>query len=134
MSLRLELSAGRRKSPAPLTPVSAVIPAIFVAAESDTIDWSLAFMPFLGLALGFLVSWLLARHTRRVAHEQATELVEVARREAAVAAEEMRQKAEVEIQEKRTDFNREFDRREIETDVQLREIRAHEESLALLDY
>ena len=31
-------------------------------------------------------------------------------------------------------MNRGFDRREIEADVRLREIRAHEESLALLDY
>ena len=133
-SLRLELSARRRQSPAPLTQASAVILAGFLSAESDTIDWSLAFAPFLGVALGFLVAWLLARHTRRVAHEQAAELVEVARREAAVAAEETRQKAEAEIREKRAELNREFDRREIETDVQLREIRAHEESLALLDY
>ncbi len=79
--------------------------------------------------------WALTRHTRRVAHEQAAELIEVARREAAVAfLEEMKQKAEAEIQEKRAEVNREFDRREIESDVRLREIRAHEESLALLDY
>ena len=38
------------------------------------------------------------------------------------------------MQEKRAELNREFDRREIESDVRLREIRAHEESLALLDY
>jgi ribonuclease Y len=107
---------------------------MFLSAESDTINWSLSLGPFLGLALGFLVAWLLTRHTRRVAHEQATDLAEVARREAAVAAEEMRQKADAEIQEKRSELNREFDRREIETDLQLREIRAHEESLALLDY
>ena len=40
----------------------------------------------------------------------------------------------MEIQERRAEANREFDRREIEADVRLREIRAHEESLALLDY
>src|SRR5690349_1172821 len=71
---------------------------------------------------------------RRVAHEQATELVQVARREAAVAAEEVKQKADAELQEKRAELNREYDRREIESEVRLREIRAHEESLALLDY
>ena len=34
----------------------------------------------------------------------------------------------MEIQDKRSDPNREFDRREIESDVRLREIKAHEES------
>jgi ribonucrease Y len=103
-------------------------------AESDPFDWSLPVALIVGGAIGFLVVWAFTRHTRRVAHEQAAELIEVARREAAVAAEEMKQKAEAEIQEKRAELNREFDRREIETDVRLREIRAHEESLALLDY
>ena len=96
--------------------------------------WSLPAALVVGGGIGFLVVWALTRHTRRVAREQATELIEVARREAAVAAEELKQKTEAEIQEKRAEYNREFDRREIESDVKLREIRAHEESLALLDY
>src|SRR3954470_20114746 len=104
-------------------------------AESDPFfDWSLPVALVVGGALAFLVVWATTRHTRRVAYEQAAELLEVARREAAVAAEELKQKAEAEIQEKRAELNREFDRREIESDVRLREIRAHEESLALLDY
>ena len=106
----------------------------FLIAESDVFDWSLPAALVVGGGIGFWVVWRLTRYTRRVAHEQAAELIEVARREAAVAAEEMKQKAEAEIQEKRADLNREFDRREIESDVRLREIRAHEESLALLDY
>jgi ribonuclease Y len=97
-------------------------------------DWVSPLVLVIGGGIGFLVVWALTRHTRRVAHEQAAELIEVARREAAVAAEELKQIMEVEIQEKRTEANREFDRREIEADVRLREIRAHEESLALLDY
>lgn len=103
-------------------------------AESEPFDWSLPVALVVGGAIAFLVVWAFTRHTRRTAHEQAAELVEVARREAAVAAEEMKQKAEADIQEKRAELNREFDRREIEIDVRLREIRAHEESLALLDY
>lgn len=71
---------------------------------------------------------------RRMAGLQADQLLEVARREAAVAGEEAKQKAEAEIQARRTESNREFDRREIESEVKLREIRAHEESLALLDF
>ena len=89
---------------------------------------------FFGGLVGVIVVWLVTRYSRRVAHEQAAELIEVARREAAVAAGELRQKAEAEIQEKRAELNREFDRREIESDIRLREIRAHEESLALLDF
>ncbi len=97
-------------------------------------DWLSPVVLVIGGGIGFLVVWALTKHTRRVAHEQAAELIEVARREAAVAAEELKQKAEGEIQEKRAEANREFDRREIEADARLREIRAHEESLALLDY
>ena len=106
----------------------------FLVSESDSHDWSLPLAIFVGVILGFFGVWALRRHTWRVAQEQAAELIEVARREAAVAAEEIKQKADVEVQEKRAELNREFDRREIESDVRLREIRAHEESLALLDY
>jgi ribonuclease Y len=116
-----------------LTSGSAADFALLIA-ESDSVDWSLPVALVVGGGIGFLVVWALTRHTRRVAREQAGELVVVGRREAAVAAEELKQKAEAEIQEKRAESNREFDRREIEGDVKLREIRAHEESLALLDY
>ena len=87
-----------------------------------------------GICAGFFVVWLLTRHTRRNAEAQANQLIDVARREAIVAAQEVRQKAEEELQQRRAELNRDFDRREIETDIKLREIRAHEESLALLDY
>lgn len=88
----------------------------------------------IGVSVGFLGVWLLTRHTRRNAENSASQLIDVARREAAVTAQEIRQKAEEEIQSRRAEMNREFDRREIESDIKLREIRAHEESLALLDY
>ena len=106
----------------------------FLIAESDSFDWSLSLSIAVGMLLGFFGVWALRRHTWRIAQEQATELIEVARREAAVAAEEIKQKADLEIQEKRAELNRDYDRREIEMDVRLREIRAHEESLGLLDY
>ena len=109
--------------------------ALLIAESDPLYDWSLAVaFVVVGGAIGFSVVWALTRHTRRTSHEQAAELVEVARREAAVGAGELKQKAESEIQDKRAELNREFDRREIESDVRLREIRAHEESLALLDY
>ncbi len=127
--------AGQTYNPSNLTliPVRAAEFAIFIA-ESDTFDWSLAVALLAGMATGFFIVWMMTRQTRRIAHEQATELIEVARREAAVAGEELKQKAEGEVQDRRAELNREFDRREIEADVRLREIRAHEESLALLDY
>jgi ribonuclease Y len=131
----LSSPAGQTYNPSNLTliPVRAAEFAIFIA-ESDTFDWSLAVALLAGMATGFFIVWMMTRQTRRIAHEQATELIEVARREAAVAGEELKQKAEGEVQDRRAELNREFDRREIEADVRLREIRAHEESLALLDY
>jgi len=116
-----------------LTPVFADISALTIAASSQ-IDWPLAVALVLGMGLGFFVVWAVTRHTRRVAHENAAELLAVARREAAVAAEEVKQKAHEEIRQKRAEMTREFAREEIDSEVRLREIRAHEESLALLDY
>ena len=97
-------------------------------------DAALPVSLFLGALIGFFVVWLVTRYTRSAAREQAKELIEVGRREGAVAGEEVKQKTEAEIQSKRAELNREFDRREIESDIRLREIRAHEESLALLDF
>lgn len=87
-----------------------------------------------GVGAGFFGVWAITRHTRRIARDNAAQLIEVAKREASVVAQELKQKAEEEIAAKRADMNREYDRREIEIDVKLREIRSHEESLALLDY
>ena len=101
---------------------------------SEPIDWTLLVSLFIGMVFGFTVVWMVTRHSRRGAEEKGAEMIAIAKREGAVAAEELKQKAEHEIQEKRAELNREFDRREIESDVRLREIKAHEESLALLDY
>lgn len=106
----------------------------FLIAESVLVEWPLLVALVLGLGVGFMVVWILTRSIRREARANAAELIEVARREAAVAAEVMKQKAEEEIMRRRADLAREFDRREIDSEVRLREIRAHEESLALLDY
>jgi ribonucrease Y len=88
----------------------------------------------LGGGFGFFAVWAITRHTRRIARENAAQLIDVARRESSVVALEIRHKADAEISGKRAELTREFDRREIEIDVKLREIRSHEESLALLDY
>ncbi|MFI5357364.1 MAG: ribonuclease Y [Opitutales bacterium] len=106
----------------------------FLSAASSLVDWPLAVTLLFGMVVGFFVVWALTRNIRHVAHENAEELMAVARREAAVAAEEIKQKAEEDIRQKRAELTKEFSRREIDSEVRLREIRAHEESLALLDY
>jgi ribonuclease Y len=103
-------------------------------AQSGPTSWPLALSLGVGAAAGFGAIWLLTRNTRRSTSDRAAELLDVARREAAVAGAEIKQRAEEELAARRAELNREFDRREIESDVRLREIRAHEESLALLDY
>jgi ribonuclease Y len=87
-----------------------------------------------GVIVGFVIAWAVTRYSRNMAEQQAAQLIEVARREAAVEAHETKQRAEEELHTRRAEQTREFDRREIETDIKLREIRAHEESLALLDH
>ncbi|MDX2188191.1 MAG: ribonuclease Y [Opitutaceae bacterium] len=114
--------------------MNAITDLAYLMAAGARIDASLAASVVLGCCAGLFISYLVTRHIRRMARQQASQLVEVAKREAQVSAQEAKQKAEEEIQAKRAEMNREFDRREIESDVRLREIRSHEESLALLDY
>jgi ribonuclease Y len=116
--------------------LTSAILAVFTFANvgGEVFTWPLSASLLVGIGVGFLVVAVLSRHSRKVAREKAAGTIALARREAAVAAEEAKQKAEAEIQERRAEMNREFDRREIEEDLRLREIRAHEESLALLDF
>jgi ribonucrease Y len=100
--------------------------------ESPTTSGLLGFA--LALVVGGAVGWALSRRLRRQAAEEARQRREVSRREAALHAQETRQNTEEELSARRAELNREFDRREIEADVRLRQIKAHEESLALLDY
>lgn len=105
-----------------------------VIAAADPAWWTLAAAVAMGVSGGFIGVWAFTRHVRKQADERAAEMLEVAKREASVAANEIRQKAEEEVAARRAEINREFDRRDIESEVKLREIRSHEESLALLDY
>ncbi len=106
----------------------------FLIAQSTPVPWFFTVAVAVGLAAGYAVAWVVTRHLRRVARQNADQLIEVAKREAIVAAQETKQKAEEDLAARRAETIREFDRREIETDLKLREIRSHEESLALLDY
>ena len=116
-----------------MNPVGPYILSFPLAAGGPTF-WALAAAAAFGLSGGFITVWFLTRRTRNAAVERAAEMLEVAKREAAVAAHEIKQKAEEEIAARRADISREFDRRDIESEVKLREIRSHEESLGLLDY
>ena len=61
---------------------AATIASLFAA--SSPFDWQLAVALLLGMGVGFFVVWAVTRNTSRLAHENAAELIEVARREAAV--------------------------------------------------
>ena len=71
-------------------PTSSAVSSLIAA--SSQFDWPLTVALVLGMGLGFFVVWAVTRHMRRLAHENAAELIEVARREAAVAAEEIKQR------------------------------------------
>jgi ribonuclease Y len=107
---------------------------VLLILQDGSFLFLLATASLVGAGLGAFVIWRITRHVRRAAELNAVQLLEVARREAAVSAQELKSRAEEEIQTKRAEMGREFDRREIELEVKLREIRSHEESLALLDY
>jgi ribonucrease Y len=111
-------------------------PEIYVSllAASAPTWWTLAAAVTTGVSAGFIGVWLFTRHVRKGATARAAEMLEVAKREATVTAHEIKQKADEEIAARRAEIGREFDRRDIESEVKLREIRSHEESLALLDY
>ncbi len=113
---------------------TASVATTYLFAAGSHIDWPLVLALLTGMSIGFFVDWSVTRNTRRLAHENAAELIEVARREAAVAAEEIKQKEAEGIRRKQAELSKEFARNEIDSEVRLREIRAHEESLALLDY
>ena len=96
--------------------------------------WALGVAVLAGLAIGYAAVWLFMRQTRRLTEEKAQSHLVLAKREAAVAAQEIINKAEENIRNREAELNRDFDRRKIEIEVMLREIRSHEESLGLLDY
>jgi len=100
--------------------------------EGPTLSGLLALA--LALVVGAGMGWWLTRRMRQKARDEGRQLVEDTRRKALLDAQEVKQRVEEELAARRADLNREFDRRDIESDVRLRQIKAHEESLALLDY
>lgn len=105
-----------------------------VQAATEPYLWALLAAGFVGVLGGFAAVWFITRQARHLAEESAKSHLELAKREAAVAAQELISHAEEEIRTREAELNRDLDRRKIEIEIMLREIRSHEESLALLDY
>ncbi len=103
-------------------------------AEAEPYLWALVAAVLAGLVIGYFSVWLFMRQSRRLSEERAQIHLMLAKREAAVAAQEIINKGEEDIRNREAELNRDLDRRKIEIEVMLREIRSHEESLGLLDY
>lgn len=104
---------------------------LLAVAEWVGLDVSIALAG--GVAAGFLVAWLMARHFRGRARADARSVVELARREAEVSKQELMAQAQIEIERRRAELDRDARARELEIEARLREIRAHEESIGDLD-
>ncbi|OUW18090.1 MAG: ribonuclease Y [Opitutales bacterium TMED158] len=87
-----------------------------------------------GFGAAFCLGWLATRHGRKRAESDAASIFSMAEREAGVIAKEASSKLQMELDERRSDFERESKRREMEWEVRLSEIQSNEESLAALDH
>ncbi len=116
-----------------MTVIAATKPVLQSAAAEPYL-WALIAAGLVGVAAGFVAVWFIMRQTRRLAEQSARSHLELAKREAAVASQELVSQAEEKIRSREAELNRDLDRRKIEIEMMLREIRSHEESLALLDY
>ncbi len=87
-----------------------------------------------GILVGLGLIWFLTRQTRRLSAQSAAAHLELTKREAAVAAQELISQAAEVIRQRESELTRDLDRRKIEIEHMLREIRTHEESIGLLDY
>ncbi len=117
-----------------LTVIAATTKPALTASAAEPYLWALLAAGLVGVMSGFFGVWFIMRQSRRLAEQSAASHLELAKREAAVTAQEMIGKAEEDIRGREAEMNRDFDRRKIEIELMLREIRSHEESLALLDY
>ncbi|MEO6992701.1 MAG: Rnase Y domain-containing protein, partial [Lacunisphaera sp.] len=117
-----------------LTFIAATKPILIQPNSAEPYLWVFFAAALVGVLGGFISVWFIMRQTRRLAEQNAQSHLELAKREAAVASQELISRAEEEIRTRESELNRDLDRRKIEIEMMLREIRSHEESLALLDY
>jgi ribonucrease Y len=120
--------------PPMLTVIAATKPVLQTASSAEPYIWAVLAAGLVGVLGGFIAVWFIMRQTRRLSEQSAASHLELAKREAAVASQELISKADEEIRSREAELNRDLDRRKIEIEIMLREIRSHEESLALLDY
>ena len=104
------------------------------ASAAEPYLWAFVVSVMVGVSGGLGAVWLVKRQSRRLAAQSAAAHLELAKREAAVTAQEITHRAGEELRQREADMNRDFDRRQIEIELMLREIRSHEESLGLLDH
>lgn len=102
--------------------------------EFMEVVWSAVLALFAGFGAAYGLGWLLTRHARKRVQKDAASIVGIAKREAEVVAKESASKLQLELDDKRSHFERESRRMEMEMEVRLSEIRTHEESLAGLDH
>ncbi len=114
--------------------VIAVTKPFLQSAAAEPYVGTLVAAALVGVLGGFVAVWFIMRQTRRLAEQSARSHLDLAKREAAVASQELISQAEEKIRSREAELNRDLDRRKIEIEMMLREIRSHEESLALLDY
>ena len=122
------------RRPELLTFIAATKPILIQPATAEPYLWAFCVAGLVGAAGGFVAVWFIMRQSRRLAEQSGKSHLELAKREAAVSSQELISRAEEKIREREAELNRDLDRRKIEIEMMLREIRSHEESLALLDY
>lgn len=115
---------------APETP--AWVSLFFLNMESSILIALAAFVVG-AVAAYFGFQWSLRRLKQR-AESEAESILELARRKSKIESLEAKAKVEREIESLRVDFERAEQRSELEIEMKLKEIRSHEESIALLDH
>src|SRR5258708_1386945 len=116
-----------------MTVIAATKP-VLISAAAEPYLWGLVGAGFIGVVGGFFAIWFIMRQSRRLAEQSAQAHLELTSGAAAAAPQALITHAEEHTRTREAKANRVFDRRKIEIELMLREIRSHEESLALLDY
>lgn len=87
-----------------------------------------------GFICSFAVGWFLSKQRRQHAVEESKSMIALAKREAEVVEKEKRSEIQFELDEKKGEMDRRARQLEMEIEMNLKEIRSHEESIAALDH